>query len=281
MLFRSLDAQWSDDFHHALVTVLTGDNSGYYADFGTIADLAKTLKQIFVNDGRYSPYRDRIHGRPVANLPAWRFLGYAQDHDQVGNRAKGERLSHLVSAGRARIAAALVLTAPFVPMLFQGEEWAASNPFLYFTDHDDKELGRLVSEGRRKEFAAFGWNPDDVPDPQDTTSFERSKLNWNELAQPGHADMLDWYKKLIALRRSTPDLTDGSLAQVEVKFNEEQKWLTMQRGAILVALNTGSDIAIIDVKPTEKMILASYGAIAVEQNTIDLPPDSIVIVGYS
>ena len=276
-----LDAQWSDDFHHALVTVLTGDNSGYYADFGAIADLAKTLKQIFVNDGRYSPYRDRIHGRPVANLPAWRFLGYAQDHDQVGNRAKGERLSHLVSAGRARIAAALVLTAPFVPMLFQGEEWAASNPFLYFTDHDDKELGRLVSEGRRKEFAAFGWNPDDVPDPQDPTTFERSKLNWNELAQPGHADMLDWYKKLIALRRSTPDLTDGSLAQVEVKFNEEQKWLTMQRGAILVALNTGSDIAIIDVKPTEKMILASYGAIAVEQNTIDLPPDSIVIVRYS
>ena len=177
-----MDAEWSDDFHHALVTVLTGDRSGYYSDFGSIADLAKSLKSVFVYDGIYAPHRDRIQGRPVEGLPAWRFLGYAQNHDQVGNRAKGERLCHLVNEGRAKIAAALVITAPFVPMLFQGEEWAASSPFQYFTDHE-AELGKLVSEGRKKEFAAFGWNPDEIPDPQDEQTFLRSKLNWNEQAQ--------------------------------------------------------------------------------------------------
>jgi maltooligosyltrehalose trehalohydrolase len=162
-----MDAQWSDDFHHSLVTVLTGDCSGYYSDFGTMADLAKSLRSAFVYDGIYAPHRDRIHGRPIEGLSAWRFLGYSQNHDQVGNRAQGERLCHLVNPGRAKIAVALVFTAPFVPMLFQGEEWAAFSPFQYFTDHEDAELGRLVSEGRRREFAAFGWNPDDIPDPQD------------------------------------------------------------------------------------------------------------------
>ncbi len=121
-----MDAQWSDDFHHALVTVLCAGGGGYYSDFGSLADLAKSLREVFVYDGRYSKYRDRVHGRPVRGLPGWRFLGFSQNHDQVGNRAKGERLAHLVSTGRAKIAAALVLTAPFVPMIFQGEEWAAS-----------------------------------------------------------------------------------------------------------------------------------------------------------
>src|SRR6202012_3918168 len=123
---------------------------------------------------------------------------YSQDHDQVGNRAKGERLAHEVSPGRARIASALELTAPFIPMLFRGEEWAASSPFQYFTN-DEEGLGKLISMGRKKEFAPFGWKPDEIPDPQSAEAFQPSKLNWDERSQPEHAEMLDWYRKLIAL----------------------------------------------------------------------------------
>jgi maltooligosyltrehalose trehalohydrolase len=275
---NGLDAQWSDDFHHALVTVLTDDRGGYYADFGTLADLAKSLKQVFVYDGRFSAYRDRNHGRPVANLPGWRFLGYSQDHDQVGNRAKGERLSHLANAGRAKIAAALVLTSPFVPMLFQGEEWAASTPFLYFTDHEDKELGRLVSEGRKKEFGAFGWRPEDVPDPQEAATFERSKLLWKEVTEGEHAEMLDWYKRLIELRRATPELTDGSLADVEVLFDEEQKWLKMHRGPILLAMSVAAAPLSVYVPQGAVLVLASEAEVALHDGRLTLPPDSVAIL---
>ena len=277
-----LDAQWSDDFHHALIAALTGNRDGYYSDFGTLADLAKSLKQVFVYNGRYSAYRDRIHGRPVAGLPGWRFLGYAQNHDQVGNSVKGERLSQLAGAARARIAAALVLTAPFVPMLFQGEEWAASTPFQYFTDHEDKELGRLVSEGRTKEFAAFGWHPGDVPDPQDPATFEHSRLHWDELRKPAHAAMLDWYKQLIALRRKTPELTNGSLDEVDVQYDEQQKWLTLRRGPVVIALNLASAAISINIErgtgPGAKLILASDSSIAIGHDSIQLPPDSIAIL---
>ena len=132
-----IHSQWSDDFHHALHAVLTGERDGYYADFASLADLAKALQQVFVYDGRYSSFRRRRHGRPAVGLPGYSFLGYLQNHDQIGNRAKGERSSHLMSVGRLKIAAALVMTAPFIPMLFQGEEWGASSPFIYFTDHKD------------------------------------------------------------------------------------------------------------------------------------------------
>src|ERR1700722_13382288 len=151
-----IDAQWSDDFHHALHCVLTGERAGYYSDFGTIADLAKALRHAWVYDGRYSNHRGRPHGRSPAGLSGHHFLGYAQTHDQVGNRAKGERSSHLMSIARLKIGAAIVLCAPFIPMLFQGEEFGADTPFQYFTNHEEPELAKAVSEGRRKEFAAFG-----------------------------------------------------------------------------------------------------------------------------
>ncbi|WP_158750499.1 malto-oligosyltrehalose trehalohydrolase [Acidobacterium sp. S8] len=272
-----MDAQWSDDFHHALVTVLTGDRSGYYSDFGTIADLAKSLKSVFVYDGIYASHRDRIHGRPVEGLPAWRFLGYAQDHDQIGNRAKGERLNHLTSESRTKIAAALVFTAPFVPMLFQGEEWAASTPFQYFTDHEDKELGRLVSEGRKKEFAAFGWTPDEIPDPQDEQTFLRSKLNWQEISEPAHAQMLDWYKQLIALRKSHPELTSGSLEEINVEYSETEKWLLLHRKDLQIIVNLGGKELKREIKGAQ-MLLASDPAISFAQTTLSLPPDSIAIL---
>ncbi len=196
-----LHAQWSDDFHHALHVSLTGERVGYYEDFEP-ADLATALADVFVYAGRHSVSRGRRHGRGVGDLPRSRFVVYAQNHDQIGNRAKGERLCHLVSPDGARRAAEAVLGAPNVPMLFQGEEWGASSPFQYFTDHEDAELGRAVSDGRRREFAAFGWDPDDVPDPQDPATFERSKLDWSELGREPHAELLAWHKALIARRRA-------------------------------------------------------------------------------
>jgi maltooligosyltrehalose trehalohydrolase len=272
-----LDAQWSDDFHHALVTALTGDRSGYYADFGSLADLAKSLRDVYVYDGRYSPYRDRIHGRPVVNLPASRFLGYSQDHDQVGNRAKGERLAHIVSMGRTKIAAALTLTAPFVPMLFQGEEWAASAPFQFFTNHNE-ELGRLVSEGRKKEFAAFGWNPSDIPDPQDPATFERSRLNWDERSQPVHAEMLDWYRKLIAFRHATPDLTNPDLSHVDVRFSEDDKWLVMERGSVTIVFSLAANPVTIDVRSGSTIALVSSANVHLNSGILSLPPESAAVL---
>ena len=234
-----VDAQWSDDFHHSLHAVLTGETNGYYADFGAVGDVAKALREAFVHAGTFSPYRDRIHGRPAVGIPGHRFLGYLQNHDQVGNRAVGERSSALMSPGLLKVGAALVLTSPFVPMLFMGEEWGATSPFQYFTAHEDPKLGRAVSEGRKREFAAFGWDPDEIPDPQDPDTFTRSKLDWSELDEQPHADLLDWHRRLIALRRERPELSDGRLDRVEVDYDEGGRWLTMTRGRITVGCNFG------------------------------------------
>ncbi|HEY6347069.1 MAG TPA: malto-oligosyltrehalose trehalohydrolase [Bryobacteraceae bacterium] len=244
-----IDAQWSDDFHHALHTVLTGETAGYYGDFGALADLAKALRHAYVYDGRYSRFRLRRHGRKPQRLSGWRFLGYLQNHDQIGNRARGERAGALMSAGRLKIGAALVLCSPFIPMLFQGEEFGATTPFLYFTNHKDPDLGRAVSEGRRREFAAFGWSPTDIPDfpdPQDPATFQKSKLDWSELDREPHASLLAWYRRLIQLRKSTPDFTDGRMDRVEVRFSESEKWLTMRRGGQAIALNLANDSVEID-----------------------------------
>ncbi len=230
-----LDAQWSDDFHHALHSVLTGERSGYYADFGNLDDLATTLVQGYRYAGDYSRFRGRRHGRPAPELDGRRLLGYLQNHDQVGNRALGERSAALLSQGRLMIGAAVVLSAPFVPLLFQGEEWAAGTPFQYFTAHEDPELGAAVGRGRREEFAAFGWDPAAVPDPQAVETFERSKLNWSELSKRAHAEMLDWHTRLIKLRRTTPALLNGRVDEVE--FDADAGWLAFSRGRVGVALN--------------------------------------------
>ncbi|HZZ38039.1 MAG TPA: malto-oligosyltrehalose trehalohydrolase [Acidobacteriaceae bacterium] len=272
-----MDAQWSDDFHHALVTVLTGDRTGYYADFGEIGQLAKSLREAFVYDGIYSQHRDRVHGAPVRGLPGWRFLGFSQNHDQVGNSAKGERLCHLTSLGRAKIAAALELTAAFVPMIFQGEEWAASTPFQYFTDHEE-ELGKLVSEGRKKEFIAFGWSPDIIPDPQDRASFERSKLNWDERGRPPHSEMLAWYRHLIALRKGTPELTDGDLSRVQVRSSEEDRWLVMERDRCTVAFSLAAKTVTLAVRGGSRIVLASTGDVALQTDRLTLPPNSVAVL---
>ncbi|MCU1376478.1 MAG: malto-oligosyltrehalose trehalohydrolase [Actinomycetia bacterium] len=234
-----LDAQWSDDFHHALRTTFTDERRSYYVDFDGLGDLAATLRHGWPHATSYSRFRRRTHGRPYDGLPGWHLLGYAQNHDQVGNRAQGDRLSQLLPVDQLEVVAALVLTAPFVPMLFQGEDWGASTPFQYFTSHTDPELGRAVSEGRRREFAEFGWSPDEVPDPQDPATFERSKLDWSEVGTGDHHRLLEWHRALVALRRSTPELLDGRLDLVHVEVDESARSIVVRRGAITVAAAIG------------------------------------------
>src|SRR3954454_4475787 len=204
-----MDAQWSDDFHHALHAVLTGETDGYYADFGSLAHLATALTQGFVFTGQHCEYRGTTHGAPLpSSTSGHQLLGYLQDHDQVGNRARGDRMTALTTTGLLYVGAALVLTSPFPPMLFMGEEWGASTPWQYFTDHGNDELAEAVRDGRRAEFAAFGWRPEDVPDPQDIATFRRSQLNWDEVDTSPHRELLDWHRRLIQLRKSQPDLSN-------------------------------------------------------------------------
>lgn len=273
-----LDGAWSDDFHHALHALLTGETAGYYEDFGRVEHLAAALQRIYVYDGRYSPHRHRSHGRPVGDVPVSRFVIAAQNHDQIGNRAAGERLEHLVGRRRAQIAAAVLLTAPGVPLLFQGEEWAASSPFQYFTAHEDPALGKAVSEGRRREFAAFGWAPESVPDPQDNATFERSRLDWDEVARSPHAEMLAWYRDLIALRRATPDLRDTDLGNVSVHYDEDGRWLSTTRGAITMAFNLATEGRTIALASPGSILMSNDSDVTLTGTSLHLPPDSVAIV---
>jgi maltooligosyltrehalose trehalohydrolase len=275
-----IKAQLSDDFHHALHTVLTGERMGYYADFGSIADLAKALRQAWVYDGRYSKFRGRRHGRSPVGLSGHQFLGYAQTHDQVGNRATGDRSSHLMNEGRLKIAAALILTSPFVPMLFQGEEWGATTPFLYFTGHHEPELARAVSAGRAREFAAFGRDPGKIPDPQALETFMRSKLEWTELAREPQRAILEWHRDLIRLRSGMPELRDGRMDLLNVAFDEDARWLTVTRGRVTVACNLASAAQSIPLASSapRRVAMTSDAGITVGHSAIDLAPDSVVIL---
>ena len=273
-----IDAQWSDDFHHALHAVVTGERCGYYADFGTLAQLATAWQEAFVYAGTPSPHRRRRHGRRPHDVPGWRFVVAAQNHDQIGNRATGERLSQLVSAGRLRIAAALLLTSPFVPLLFQGEEWGASTPFQYFTAHEDETLAKQVSEGRRKEFAGFGWEASSIPDPQSPDTFERSRLQWQELAAPGHDQLLAWYRALIALRRQCPSLRDGKYRDVKATVDEDGPSLTLRRGPVVIACNLADAPIRMNIGCAGRVLLASERGIALDGEGVYLPAESIAVL---
>jgi maltooligosyltrehalose trehalohydrolase len=277
-----IDAQWSDDFHHALHSVLTGETDGYYSDFGSLLQLGKAMKSAFIYDGQYSEHRGRVHGRPVNGLSGTRFLGYLQNHDQIGNRAQGDRSSHLLSQNRLKIAAALVLLSPFVPMLFQGEEFASSSPFQYFTDHDDVDVGKAVTEGRRKEFASFGWNPEDVPNPQDPETFKRSKLRWDEIRKEPHSSILEWHRELIRLRHSDPDLTNGRLDQVEVDVNEERQTLTTRRGKFELLCNLGKSPYKHEVPERSRLVASSEPDLKVgESGWLLLPEESVAVLKFN
>jgi maltooligosyltrehalose trehalohydrolase len=194
-----LDAHWADDFHHAVHRFFTGETDGYYADFHGLKDMAIALREGYVYQGQYSPHRGRRHGRPPRGVAADQIVVCSQNHDQIGNRAQGERLSMMLGVPQLKAIAALTVLSPFVPLLFQGEEWGAQTPFLYFTDHENAELGRLVAEGRSKEFSSFRWQGV-VPNPQQLDTFARSKLNWAELPESPHAEIYEWYRQVIRLR---------------------------------------------------------------------------------
>jgi maltooligosyltrehalose trehalohydrolase len=274
-----IDAQWNDDFHHALATILAQEEpAGYFIDFGSLERLAKAITDTFVYDGTFSRYRNRIHGRSARNLSQHRFIGFIQNHDQVGNRAIGDRFVQMVGHHRAKIASALVLLAPFVPLIFQGEEWAASSPFLYFASHEDPELAKQVAEGRRREFAAFGWDPASIPDPGKTETFLRSKLPWAEMSKVPHAEFLAWYRNLIRIRRSAPCLNNGEPGNAIVTFSEDQRWFCMQRGSILVSFNLATGEQTLAVDSGCALILSSRPDIRLNDRSLTLPPDSVAIL---
>jgi maltooligosyltrehalose trehalohydrolase len=184
-----------------------------------------------------------------------------------------------MSVGKLKIAAALIFTSPFLPMLFQGEEWAASTPFLYFCAHDDKELAEAVREGRRKEFAAFGWKPEEIPDPQDAETFTRSKLDWTELARPTCADLLSWHKQLIRLRRSDQALSDGRLEEVSTEFSEDERWLLVERGDWTIACNFSEKPISVQLREgVNQLVLASNVGITATSPSVTLPGESVAIL---
>ena len=227
-----LDAHWADDFHHAVHRFFTDESAGYYSDFEGLEHIATALRDGYIYQGQYSVYRRRRHGRPPRGVTSDQLVICAQNHDQIGNRARGERLSMLLDPSKLKALAALTLLSPFVPLLFQGEEWGATTPFLYFTDHQDPELGRLVAEGRSREFNSFVWSGE-VPNPQDLETFQRSKLDWAQAAVAPHADLKNWYRRLIELRHSKPHSTER--AQVEV--DAAARWLRCAHGGILTVCN--------------------------------------------
>jgi maltooligosyltrehalose trehalohydrolase len=238
-----MDAQWADDVHHALHVRLTGETQGYYADFAAPGALAKVLEGVFFHDGTYSGFRKQAHGRALdrAAMPGFRFVVSLQTHDQIGNRAQGDRLSASLSPGLLACGAALLLTGPGTPMLFMGEEWGASTPWMYFTDHTDPAIAEAVRRGRREEFAGHGWNLTEVPDPEAVETFERSRLDWDEVAGEPHARLLAWYRDLIRVRRERPDLRDPRLDHVHVDDDHEAGTVVVHRGDHLVVANLASE----------------------------------------
>lgn len=223
-----LDAQWNDDFHHALHTILTGDRSGYYCDFGELQQLVKAYRQGFVYSGQYSEFRRRRHGSSSSTVPAHQLVVFSQNHDQVGNRMLGERSSGLVSFESLKLAAGAVLLSPFVPLLFMGEEYGETAPFLYFVNHSDPELIEAVRRGRREEFAAFAWQAE-PPDPQSVETFERSRLNHGLRGEERHLKLLDFYRQLIHLRQTVPCLARLSKQHLEVVALEQDRVLCLRR----------------------------------------------------
>jgi maltooligosyltrehalose trehalohydrolase len=231
------DAQWTDDFHHSLHTLLTGERTGYYKDFGALDQMAKAMAGGFVYTGQYSPYRRRRHGVPADGMEAHRHVVCSQNHDQTGNRMMGERLSTLTDFESLKLAAGAVILSPFLPLLFMGEEYGETAPFLYFVSHSDPELIQAVREGRKEEFAAFGWK-EEPPDPQAEETFERSRLRQELAAEGRHARLYDFYKELIRLRKSAPALARLSKGEGEVTAWEgEQVILARRGGEVVIAFN--------------------------------------------
>ncbi len=275
-----LAAQWNDDYHHVLHVALTGEKAGYYADFGSMGAIAKVLTHGYFHDGSWSSFRGRSHGRPVdtRTTPFSSFVGYVQDHDQIGNRATGDRLSQTLDDADLAIAAVLLLAGPFTPMLFMGEEWAASTPWQFFTSHPEPELGEITAAGRLAEFERMGWDPAIVPNPQDPATFTHSKLRWDEIRTGRHAEILARYQDLLRLRRAWPQLTDPRFDRVRVSYDEDARWLLLDRDGLQVVVNFGDHVATVPIHAHGGLLLATSGAADIGASSAELQPHSTAVL---
>ena len=278
-----VDAQWSDDFHHAVHVALTGETDGYYADFAPLGTLAKVCERGFLHDGTWSSFRGRDHGAPVDTdaMPTWRLVVCNQNHDQVGNRARGDRLSDpgKLDVDQLVCAALLTLAGPFTPMLFQGEEWAASSPFQFFTSHPEPDLGKATADGRLEEFERMGWDPAVVPDPQDPETFLRSKLDWPEIDAPEHAAVFAAYRELLRLRRTVPALTDPSFRSVSCAVDDDHRVFLLHRDDVLVAVNFGEVAATTWVGEGLTILFGTPTRPVLVDGMLDLPPHAGALLG--
>jgi maltooligosyltrehalose trehalohydrolase len=276
-----LDGQWNDDVHHALHALLAGEQQAYYGDFGSLQVLAKVMTRAFFHDGTFSRFRGRSHGKPVdtAHTPGYRFVVCLQNHDQVGNRAAGDRMPEITSSGMLKVGATLLLTSPFTPLIWMGEEWAANTPWPFFTSHPEPELADATATGRIQEFADHGWDVDAVVDPQDPAAFTSAKLQWSEIDEPGHGDMLATYRELLRLRRQHPDLADSRLHRVEVDFDEAARWVIVHRGAFDVLANFSDRARLVPAASDEILFRTDPAVAAADQGSqILLPPQSACII---
>jgi maltooligosyltrehalose trehalohydrolase len=223
-----IHSQWSDDLHHSLHTLLTGEDEGYYVDFGKVEQLVKSFNEGFVYSGQHSRFRKRRHGNSSKDRPAHQFVVFSQNHDQIGNRMLGERLSNLISFEGLKLAAGVVILSPYVPLLFMGEEHGEESPFLYFVSHFDPDLIEAVRRGRKEEFESFNWKGE-PPDPQSVETFLRSKINWKKRKEGKNKVLLDFYKRLIELRKKIPALSELNKDNLDVWGLEEEKIMFMRR----------------------------------------------------
>jgi maltooligosyltrehalose trehalohydrolase len=277
---HGLTAQWNDDLHHCLHATVSGERQGYYADFGSLPALADTLRRVFFHAGTWSSFRGRTHGRPVdtARVPGHRFVSFLQNHDQVGNRATGDRLSATVSSGLLGCAAAILFCSPYTPMIFMGEEWAAGTTWQFFASFPDPALADAVRRGRRAEFAEHGWAEADVPDPMDPATVERSRLRWAELAEPAHREIFELYRALIAARHAEPDLTDPRVDRLAVDVSAEREWLVLRRGRLRLACNLGGDAEDVPLDlPPGEVLLAPSG-VRPGERAVSLPAESFALL---
>jgi maltooligosyltrehalose trehalohydrolase len=271
-----LTAQWSDDFHHALYVSLTGDTSGYYADFDSLEALGKVFTDGFFHTGTRSSFRQRSHGHPIDTFrtPTWRLVVYSDNHDQIGNRAAGERLSAKVSPAQQALAAMVTLLSPFTPMIFMGEEWGATTPWQFFSSHPEPELADAIRKGRLAEFAQMDWDLGTVPDPQDPATFAASKLDWSEPSRPQHAELLGLTTRLLEIRKTYPDFTDPSFESGSAESDDDAGWLLLERGSMTLLVNFRDRPATVDGLTRELSPVIVLGDAEVAAGEVRLGPYS-------
>ncbi|MGO1545241.1 MAG: malto-oligosyltrehalose trehalohydrolase [Gulosibacter sp.] len=290
----AITAQWSDDFHHAAHVCLTGEAEGYYEDFastrgGGMGSLKKVLTNGFFHDGAMSTFRRRRHGRPLApGTNAWRLVASTQNHDQIGNRARGDRLSESLSTRQLAVGATLLMCSPFTPMLFMGEEWGSTTPFQFFASHPEEDLAKSVTEGRIREFSRMGWDESEIPDPQDPDTFRRSKLDWMELDHPERSELLNIYRQLIALRREHPELTAPWLRDVSVEYFVSEQVFAFWRGDLEIVLNFSDQPQSIDLdvdvrwtqyRELPQILFATDDEITLDGERVRMPGHSAAVFG--